>query len=75
MKTFISFEDASTAMHVAGIESGKSYAVHKIVWKNGLISEIHTLKGNFIPHGVPIGRATGTLISLVGIDWSLEFEA
>jgi hypothetical protein len=74
MKTSISFEDISTAMHAVGIESGKSYAVHKVVLKNGLIAEIHTLKGNFIPHTVP-GRATGTLISIVGIDWALEFEA
>lgn len=75
MKTFISVEDISTAMHAAGIEPNRAYAVQKVVWKNGIIAEIHTLHGNFIPHGVKPGNTISKQLSLVGIDWALEFEA
>lgn len=80
MKTYITVEDISTAMHQAGVEAGKTYAVQKVIWKNGLIAEIHTLKGKFIPHGTTIHDTTirgksCNLFSLVGIDWVLEFES
>lgn len=71
MKTFISFNDTiTTAMQEAGVEVGRLYTVQRVVWRNGLIVEVHTFQHKFQVHA----KSHGTkMLSLVGIDWALEF--
>lgn len=73
MKTSISFTNITTAMQSAGIEIGRIYTVSKVIWKNGVISEVHTHQHRFLTHAAPHGISK--LISLVGVDWALEFGA
>lgn len=70
MKTNISFTDITTAMQSVGIEIGRVYTVQKVIWKNGVISEIHTHQHKFTCH-----CHSPQKLSLLGIDWALEFES
>ena len=76
MKTSISFTDyiTSSTGEDAGIEIGRIYTVSKVIYRNGLISEIHTHQHRFQVHG-RIGSTPKGYLALWGIDWALEFEA